>query len=48
MKRKLLILIIVSLTIISCKKDKQDIIKDNITTILKEKMNNPDSFQFMN
>ena len=46
MKTKLLIVLFLSLTILSCK-DKQEIIKDNITTVLKEKMNNPDSFQFV-
>ncbi|MEN8125504.1 MAG: hypothetical protein ABFR32_10280 [Bacteroidota bacterium] len=60
MKRRLLILLIVSLVMTSCKdkqeviedkqeviNDKQDIIKENITIVLKERMNNPDSFQFV-
>ena len=63
MKRKLLILLIISIVIISCKdkqevieekqevvkgkQDKQEIIKENITIVLKERMENPDSFQFV-
>jgi len=46
MNRKILILLTIFLTLISCT-DKQSVIKENITEILKEEMNNPDSFQFV-
>lgn len=46
MNRNILILLTIFFTLISCE-TKQDIIKENITETLKEKMNNPDSFQFV-